>query len=153
MKNRIIISLFAIAMILIQACGGSSNSSTEKKGDSTLTKTNDVKTAESDNDDFKLTNKEDFLNYVVAGDGTPKTFQSKANNYLFFRKDGTTAGGGNGGEGSMWEGTWVFEGKNLVIKINKGFEDNGKLFAGSHKIGYFPDDNALIIDGVDYILN
>jgi len=148
MKRNIILMTLAIALLFIQACGGSSGNS-ENTGDSTQIVTSN--TSEEESDDFKLVDKESFLAYVVDDAGMPRTFESAAQNYLFFRKDGSVAGGGADGEGSMWEGTWTYEGKNLVIKINPGFEENGKLFAGSHRIGYFPDDNALIINGVDYI--
>jgi len=69
---------------------------------------------------------------------------------MFFRKDGTMAGGGPGGEETMWEAKWEFSGNMMNVTVTMPPSESGKALSGSVKVEMFPDDGALILNGTDY---
>jgi len=102
---------------------------------------------------FPIASKTDFINYVLS-DGMPKTFQAENGDYLFFRADGTMAGGGNDGEGSMWEANWSFSAGDptgqITFTVTMEAGTGSKALSGAYNVEMFPDDGALILNCVDY---
>ncbi|MCP4439598.1 MAG: hypothetical protein GY810_11705 [Aureispira sp.] len=152
MKNKILTSTFLVLSIFMISCGGdSTEEATNETTSNTEVTTPEVPETEKTNQScgFAVETKENFLSYVGSS-----TFESEEGNYLFFRADGTMAGGGNAGEGSMWEANWDFEagtptGKIVfTITMEPG---EGSPLSGAHNVEIFPDDGALIFNCVDYI--
>jgi len=77
------------------------------------------------------------------------------NEYIFFRSDGTVAGGGNGGEPSLWEGQWTFKNGAIgQLNVSITMEPSiGKTLSGTYKVHIFPDDAVLSLNCVDYIMS
>ncbi|MBN2894222.1 MAG: hypothetical protein JXL97_20290 [Bacteroidales bacterium] len=151
-------AFISFAMLLF-ACGGSSDSSnnedetTDDKNVTTVdNESNDVTYQESCG--FPIESVEDFLYYTVP-DGMPSTFESNDGIYVFFREDGTMAGGGPTGEESMWEADWSFQPGNptgvIVIDITMQATDRTYEMGGAYNVEFFPDDAALIFNCVDFI--
>lgn len=152
MKIKLLLSslLTLFLIIFISACTGSSdsnesNSDTSNVETNTETETNVETNSNSEismDDDFVVGTKDYFLEKITDSEDVPVTYESESKDYFFFRPDGTMAGGGDGGEETMWEANWTFENGKLTI-------DNGPI-KGSFIIKYFPDDGAIQINGVDY---
>lgn len=103
---------------------------------------------------FAIQARDDFLSYVTNGD-LPATYESTNGNYLFFRSDGTVAGGGYSGEPSLWEADWTFApgdptGK-LEISLTTPPSTTEWHLNGTYHVEIFPDDAALILNCVDFI--
>ncbi len=156
MKKRILTFLFIIPAFLLFSCGGTSTEeATEEANDQAFEgEIADDNSGEKIVDcGFPIATKEDFINYV-APEGNPKTFQAENGDYFFFRADGTMAGGGNNGEGSMWEANWTFQTGELtgqiVFTVTMEPNEGNRFLKSAYNVEMFPDDGALILNCVDY---
>jgi len=174
-KIKLSIILISFAMFLF-SCGGGTDAN-NNEGETTNNNeennevvegdvTNNVETTNVENNEvvneptqescgFPIETVEDFL-YYVAPDGLPATFESSNGLYIFFRADGTMAGGGPTGEESMWEANWEFQPSSptgmIVLNITMEATNTAYQFGnGGYNVEYFPDDNALVINCVDFI--
>lgn len=166
-KSKISIIFLSFAMMFLFACGGGTtnensdeNSHDQEVSENTTSNemetTNEVAQPENENKSgcgFEIASVEDFL-YYVAPEGIPATFESESGDYLFFREDGTMAGGNANGESSMWEANWEFvpatpTGK-IKFTVTMQPSDDSHFLSGQYHVEYFPDDAALIFDCVDY---
>lgn len=102
---------------------------------------------------FPVNTREHFISYVMNGD-MPATFESTNGNYLFFRSDGTMAGGGQGGESSLWEANWQFTSGEPTGQIHLTAttppEVGGWYLDGAYNLEIFPDEGSLILNCVDF---
>jgi len=172
MKNTIFTLLFLLGSLLLASCGGTPSDEAEEQNDSLAstqmldengeTSSDSENLGNSDSEEsvattqdcgFPIASRSDFLNYVCP-EGKPKTYQTDSGDYLFFRTDGTMAGGGNDGEGSMWEAKWTFQqngaGGQIVFVVTMEPGVAGTPLKGTHKVEMFPDDGVLILNCVDY---
>lgn len=178
-KNKLNIIFISLALFLF-ACGGCSSNSQKAKAvivqadndkviindyDNTETEGNEKDTInnneiendyEIENDDacgFPIKTRESFVNYVAQED-MPATFESNEGVYLFFRKDGTMAGGGPKGEETMWEANWSFQPATptgiIVFEITMEANDKSYQMEGSYNVEIFPDDGAIIFNCIDF---
>ncbi len=164
-KTKLTLIFISILAMFLFACGGSSDTNhdedettnnsevvNEKETTNTEIELNELTTQESCG--FAIESKEDFLYYVVS-EGVPATFENSDGIYIFFREDGTMAGGGPTGEGSMWEANWTFTPGALTgtitFEITMGASDGSYQMGGAYNVEYFPDDSALIFNCVDFI--
>jgi len=149
--RKIFLFLTASLFVFMVSCGGNSNKNTEKES-------NDVENVNKSDEEtsvkgFKaLADVQDFLIYVVDGQGMPNTFESEMQDYLFFRADGSMAGGGPEGESSMWEATWRFEGQSLIIDITmKG--DIEPPVSGKVDFKVNSENGGIMLNGTEYYIS
>lgn len=165
-KLSLFITIFAI---FLYSCGNSDNSNDQSSDDNSVVVgddyVDDANDYASDNytqpsDDqqgcgFAIETVDDFIYYAIP-EGMPKTFESDAGIYLFFREDGTMAGGGPGGEETMWEGNWYFESASptgmIVFSVTMPASDNSYQMEGAYYVEFFPDDGALIFNCEDFYI-
>lgn len=160
--------LFISLAMFIFSCGSSTNENEDKETTADVEVIDDVE-AENTEDyttsdvnqpkgepygcGFAIENVDAFLSYVTP-DGMPYTFESEAGQYIFFREDGSVAGGGPDGEPMMWEGTWSFVPESptgmINIQITMQASDPSFQLSGAYYVEYFPDDAALIFNCVDF---
>ncbi len=160
MMNKLFLTLMFMTTLFLFSCGGSSDTDESATDSLAVSENIDQPTDEEQTTEnkkiqdcgFPIESRENFLSYV-APEGKPKTFQSDKGDYMFFRADGTMAGGGNDGEGSMWEAKWEFKKGEITgqiiftVTMEPGI---GKALSGEYNVEMFPDDGALILNCVDY---
>lgn len=71
----------------------------------------------------------------------PYTWEDGEGNYMFFRSDGSFAGGGPGGEESMYEGQWKMEDGKFMLNQGEGWQEKSLSFEAEDK---------MILDGATY---
>lgn len=144
--NKLFFFFLSILLFVFVSCGSNSNKENTNNGE---TNDNEVVNEENNVSDFAITSKENFLQYVLDEQGMPKTFENQYMSYLFFRADGTMAGGGASGESSMWEGNWDFNGGKLLIQITMQ-PTEGQTISGDITVEMFPDNGSIILNGEEY---
>jgi len=128
--------------------GSSSENTTEAQNtEKDVMKVSPPENPEPTQDDFAIMSKDDFVARVIDHKGNPLTWEAQNQDYIFFRADGSMAGGGVDGEGSMWEGTWIFENGQLTVTSDSELAKNQ---VGTYRVRYYPDDGALEVKGVEY---
>ena len=162
MKNKFLMSLLILSSVFMFSCGGGESEETtddvstemvaDESGVEEMATTDNANEAQSCG--FAIESKEDFLSYVLNGD-MPKTFETKDGEYLFFRADGSMGGGGMDGEPTLWEADWMFQPGTptgqIVFTITTE-PTTGTALSGAYNVEMFPDDGALILNCVDYLL-
>jgi hypothetical protein len=106
--------------------------------------------------DFSVSDSQSFISIISDEEGMPRTWESDDDSpyaYFFFRPDGSMAGGGEGGEESMWEAKWEFVSGQLTVKPTMQASDGTQALSGTYKVSYFPDDSALTVGERDYYLS
>ncbi len=145
-------SIYALIICsgLIASCGSSESESADTAAvTEVLTEVKEVTDAAAD-DGFMLKTKEAFLDYIYQGAEDVKTYENADGQYLFFRKDGTMAGGRPGGEETMWEATWKYNGNVMNVAITMAPGSGTPAVSGDVKVEMFPDEGILILNGKDY---
>jgi len=149
MKQKSFFLVLLLSFFLF-SCGGGGSESDEADSTATQEVVSEElpdEMLESQPCGFPIESKENFLSYTVIDD-TPKTFTSNDGVYIFFRPDGTMAGG-SGDESTVWEAKWEYKNNQIIITVTAQ-PSQGKALSGAYNVEMFPDDGALILNCVDY---
>lgn len=111
MKKILVLLLVASFFV---SCGGGSSEAENQDTAAEAVKTTDEVSPPSGPD----------VSLFVNVQGTPHTWVAQNGDYIFFREDGTLAGGGADGEESMYEGEWKVQDGVFLWNINgAGWEE------------------------------